>query len=599
MKANPLKLTVRSSLGACSLALLLGVATGCRDDSVDSSPADMSMTGADVALANDDLALANDDLALANDDLALAGADLATVPTVPSPPVSGRPLAQPSYMARSTSFAVRMKAAGSSDWKDVDCIADPVSYDYAALAMGAGTVQLEVTFKTLASIGAYRISPIKNDYKATVAGNKLTFTTPRDMQLIVSANGVSERLVVVADPPFTPPPVSGPALFDVTRYGADASGAAWSTSAFEHALAAASAVAGVVSVPAGQYKVGNLELPSNITLYLGEAAALYFTGNESEYRLDWTTKGHGTRWIKTAVGATNIKLWGPGTIDGNALHRSANFNNNNLVLDASSNVAVAGVIIRGATKWGTMVGKSNHITFDRVKFFQNVGGGAEDDGIDVIESQFVTVTRSIAIGWDDPYSIKTYNTGSKPTEAFVAFGADPSQHQPASDITFDEDIAWTGCQAFKVGQGSFQDQKNITFKNSVVYDASHAIMVDHAAGPGTMRDITWDHIEVERLSNSVLGRSWLRMQILPTQTGPGPVVNMSVSSIVIRDFGTDSSPINGYDGATSPFTTPVFIDGVTLTNIWDGVNHKYVRSAADAHITTNTQARNVNVIAPP
>jgi hypothetical protein len=48
-------------------------------------------------------------------------------------------------------------------------------------------------------------------------------------------------------------------------------------------------------------------------------------------------------------------------------------------------------------------------------------------------------------------------------------------------------------------------------------------------------------------------------------------------------------------GSQPPYTTPVFIDGVSLTNIWDGINHKYAQTAAEAHITTNAQVNNLRI----
>jgi hypothetical protein len=202
-------------------------------------------------------------------------------------------------------------------------------------------------------------------------------------------------------------------------------------------------------------------------------------------------------------------------------------------------------------------------------------GVGEDDALDVIESQNVTVRNSIAASFDDPFSVKTYN-GS---EAYVSFGG---SHENAANILFDNLIAWTGCHAFKIGQGAFMTTDGVTFSNSVVFDAAHAVSLHHKAGTGTVRNITWDRIDVERIHQSNLGRSWAYFNIEDSGAGVGPVSNVTISRVRVRDFGTDNSPVNGLTMAAS-------VNGIYFRDVYVGPTGAgfYARTPADAHVAAN------------
>jgi hypothetical protein len=471
-------------------------------------------------------------------------------------------------------------------------------YQYAQFATD-GALDVQVTAKKFTTLSGVSITPKIENYPRTVSGNTVTVSLPSARYAIITIGGISAPLVLVGDPVVNAPPGNGAGTYNIAddaRTRNDLNNISNTTAAIQGAVDSASAYGtahgtrGVVFVPPGAYALGNLTLKSNVELYMSAGAAFFFAGNVTTdkwnytYSTDWTSKGDGTRWIKTQAGSTNIKIWGNGTFDGNS--RYGTLGNNVFVLDDSSNIEVEGIVIRRGSKWGTMVGRSNNVTFANVKFFQDLFGTGEDDGIDVIESQKVTVKNSIAIAFDDTFSVKSYS--GVDTGKYVNFGPTADAHQAVQDVLFDGDIAWTGCHAFKVGQGAAQVESGITFQNGVVYDAAHAVSIHHKTGTATIHDLTWQNIEVERISQTNLGRSWAYIDIEDAGAGVGSVQDVLIQGIQVRDLGTDESPINGLNVATT-------VQNVSFAKIAVDAIGRTGATLSDIHVTPNAFTSNVTV----
>ena len=219
---------------------------------------------------------------------------------------------QPSIYQRSPDYELTVNG------QKIDVVDYP-SYDYAHFSMGTGTATISVRKLNNTNIGAYTISPRKLGLQGSVSGPTLTFTIPQDEYLIVKLDGRAD-LVIAADPAETDRPASsGPRIHNVIQYGADGTGSAMSTSAVQGAVDAATAAGGgTVYVPAGVYKVGNVVLKSNVSLYLEPGAVFRFTGNPADYTKNWHKDSQNrdiTWWISTAFGSSNIRVYGRGTLD--------------------------------------------------------------------------------------------------------------------------------------------------------------------------------------------------------------------------------------------------------------------------------------------
>ncbi|CAN7188289.1 discoidin domain-containing protein [Paenibacillus sp. LjRoot56] len=468
----------------------------------------------------------------------------------------------PSIYSASTTYSLK------ADSNVIPVVGYTGNYDYAHFSMSGGPVTIEVTALGQSSITSYNISPKKLNLSGTISGNKLTFTLANDEYVIVKVNS-SKELIIAADPAETNKPASsGTGIYNVksTTYNADSTGTTLATSAIQSAINDANAYTGgqgIVYVPAGVYKVGNLQLKSDVALYLEGGAVLRFTGNPSDYTANWHKNSQNrdvTWWIYTQNGSSNIKIYGRGTLDGNGQTAAANNIGNNIVVPINvSNFTLDGLIIRDSASWAITPVRSNDLTFQNFKVFNRFDAAGENDGIDVMESQNVMVQHAIGIGLDDPFTTKTWDQA---TDISINW---PGTPQTLSNVTFDDVISWTYCYGLKVGQGVRQMQDGITFKNSVVYDAAVGIGIHHKYGTAEAKNITFDNIDIERLSysnDSDNKRTWLAFIIQNgAGEGGGTVSTVSVKNITVRDQGANLGMLKGLDSSH-------MINGVTLENIY-------------------------------
>ena len=470
-------------------------------------------------------------------------------------------------------------------------------YDYAQFSMGAGTAQITVRKLAGGNVGAVAISPVKHGYQATRSGSTATFTIPTAEYLIVSLDN-QRRLVIAADPAETDRPAnSGPDIFNVmsSRFNADPTGRTVTTAAVQAALNAASAYGsqptysrGIVYVPRGVYTVGNLELKSNTSLYLEAGAVLRITPTKSLYSMDARKASQSrdlTWWIQTEFGSTNIKLFGRGTLDGNGMAATrAGFGMNILAPIATSNFTLSGLTIRESASWAVVPIRSHDVTLTNVKLFNRFDMG-EVDGVDVVESQNVTVRRGVGVGLDDPYTTKSY-------DRTVDIGTRwPGASEQVRDVTFDGLISWTYCYGFKVGQGVFSTQENVVFKNGVVVDAAIGIGIHHKAGAGTASGVTFDNIDIERLSaTNDNKRTWLAVMINDSVgDGAGPISGVTVRNVNVRDRGTTPALLTGLSAGSA-------INDVRFDSIRMPGSSGYARTLAALNITAPTFVNRITIL---
>ncbi|MFD1908479.1 glycosyl hydrolase family 28 protein [Paenibacillus rhizoplanae] len=273
------------------------------------------------------------------------------------------------------------------------------------------------------------------------------------------------------------PASSGTGIYNVkTGYGADSTGATLATTAIQNAINAANAAGGgIVYVPAGVYKSGNIVLKSNVSVYLEGSSVIRGSGNPSDY----TTHFHknslnkdGTWFIYTETNANNIKIYGRGTIDGNGhyMRNTNNYLNNILVPLQCSNFTVDGITIRDSGGWATIVTRSNNVTFQNTKHFNNNELDYENDAIDIQESQNVLIKHTVAVSEDDTYSFKTWDVATTDIAANW-----PGTPENQSNVVVDDALAWSRCGAFKVGDGVKQLQDGIVVKKTLMYTGAGAL----------------------------------------------------------------------------------------------------------------------------
>jgi hypothetical protein len=409
-----------------------------------------------------------------------------------------------------------------------------VEYHYAHFSFG-GTVTVQIT--TRDQIASHTVSPLALEIQTQVSGNRLTFTLERSRYLIVKIDDLKE-LVIAADPEESDAPAAhGPGIFNVaTDFGADPTGATLATEAVQSAIDAAHAAGrGVVYVPVGVFMIGSIVLRSRVHLYLAGGSVLRATGDPADYSTKFihdSLKMDGTWLISTEPGSSDIAISGRGTIDGQGarMRKDSSYLNHLLVPVGTRGFTLDGVIGRDSGSWAFLPSRCSDVRITNYKGFQSQLQ-FENDVIDINECQDVTVRHTIAICEDDPYSTKAWAE-----EANIALSW-PHPRQPVERVLFDDVVAWTHCAAFKVGNGHFSHQRDVTYRNGYVYNATRAIAIDPCYGSEPCTDIVYEDIDIESLDHNRGNQSWLLIHTRERGTGIGPVSGVRIDRVNVRDQG--------------------------------------------------------------
>ena len=512
---------------------------------------------------------------------------------------------------RYASFSVNGVEIPVFDGADPDKEKDFLDYDFVRFSADAGTVTARV--QCTSKISSISISPLKLNIEANRIDDytyEFDVPDPRETPyyLLVTING--KRLAVIRDEQEAGPTLGADSVFNVATeleaLGVDATQMANATQvsqAFQaamdkaHAYGNANTHRGVVYVPGGIYYMANLTLKSNTALYLSEEAVLRFTDNKEDYSDNFIKASlwsddpagrHGTWWLCTEEGASNIKIYGHGTLDGNGYYlqkqapRNRMFCNHVITLMQASNVEIDGITVLQSAFWGTMIARSNDVRLTNIKFLNSMDAN-ENDGIDVCESQNVTVDRAIGISLDDPFSTKTWAG----TEMMINWYGKPEQ---LNHVIFDHCVSLTYCGGFKLGHGAMQHQNDITVRNGVVVSAGRAIGIEPKYGNpsgepvGGFSNMLFENIDIEGAG----GEGWLKIVAETPNVGNPPAENITLRNINIRSKGSPST-LRGADEQN-------MIEGVTFDNIFLYGNTEPVSSLAELNILNTGYYKNVTFV---
>jgi Glycosyl hydrolases family 28 len=459
----------------------------------------------------------------------------------------------PNIYTNSTEYALAINGT------NVPVVEFTSQYDYAEVSAIGSPINVAVTAAGISSITSYRISPEKLGVVAVVSNNTISFSLNSPQNLIISVNNL-KPFALCMDPPETDvPPSSGPGIFNVlgSPYHADNSGLNLTGAALQSAINDASAYGhahgrGIVYVPTGVYISGNLQLANNTALYLQGGAVIRCTGNPRDYNTNSPLLGSlgnikvpGT-WLLYATNGINIKLYGRGTIDGNGYYMAlSNHFGDNLLMLNCTNFTAEGITFRDAGGWGIVPAQSANVAFTNVKSFNNLSV-AQDDCLDIVDSENVTVSKVFGIAGDDTISTKTYYN-------YPFFGTEGDLN-----ISISDSFLWSQYIACKIGWGVGRPQSNITFSNIIVYNCQNGVGIEMYQDGNTVENVTFDSIDIE---NTTLGRPGSRAWgWFEARTSRGLVTNVSVRDVVVRQTGT-----NGFFGGDTNSAT---FAGVTFNQIY-------------------------------
>jgi polygalacturonase len=491
----------------------------------------------------------------------------------------------PSIYTASPQFTLKVNTT------NIPVIDNTTIYDYAHFSF-SGTITIEITASE--AVTSARISPMSYGITNTISGNKVTFTLTKSRYLIVKINNLNELIIAADAEEVGAPASSGTGIFNVTAspYNADATGVNKSTTAIQNAINAANiAGGGIVYVPAGIFKCGNLVLKSNVYLYMAGGSVIRGTGSPSDYTVNFHKNSlsmDGTWFLSTANASTNIKIYGRGTIDGNGYSMRTNQSYLiSLFMPLQTNhLTIDGIVFKDSGLWGVTPTRSDHITIKNTKHFNENSILYEDDAVDIQECQNVTITHSIAVSEDDTYSFKTWEAA---TDIAANWNGNP---EILNDVVLDDCVAWSRCATYKVGFGTLQPVSNVTVKNSTSYASMRALAVNakytSTASP-SVQTVSFENIDIERFWPRTGNTSrWLEIN---TTSPTCAVNNVSLKNINVRDVGNTPSIIQGLNSS-------VQINGVTFNNILVPGSTTSARTLAAMNIT-NTNAYINNIVILP
>ncbi|OCT15164.1 hypothetical protein A8709_13745 [Paenibacillus pectinilyticus] len=458
-------------------------------------------------------------------------------------------------------------------------VARQFDYSFAQLSYsGTGT------FKVTASenITSYNISPHSYGIEATVSGKDLTFTLPQagSRYLVIKINNL-ENLVIMADPVETDAPMpNGGSVKSIMDYsGVDNTGGDLMTSKIQQAINDANARTGggTVYFPAGIYKFSQIELKSNVTLYLAAGSILRGSSDVNDY--DFTNTIFTNANIRI-VGASNVAIKGRGMIDSNGttLTTGDSGPNREYIIhsykDAAgtkpNNLTFEGITLRDGTTWNFRLQDATNVNIKNVKIINNVNW-IHGDGFDLVNTSHAVVDQCFAYTGDDVYDAKA------------------STEEPMTDVVYKNSVAYTESAGTKVGMQGNASISDVWFINIDVIQGYRGVSVDHDQGNGVWDDIHFIDIRTEKIVNNGTSGQFRTSPLLIwtakySGSEVGPVSNIEMTRVSFENINNYHSFIQGYDSSSK-------VSNVNITDL--KMNGNLITSASQGLIDIGANTSNI------
>ena len=405
-----------------------------------------------------------------------------------------------------------------------------VSYVHFAFA---GIANIEITAKE--NIKKYTLSPKRYNLKSTNNGNKISFSiaVPRKM-ILHQVNALEEKLFIFADPLEDSPPALGqPNVKNIIDYGVDRTGKSDATTIIQQAINDVSAKLGVLYFPPGIYQIKQLNLKSNMTIYLAGGAVLEATKEINP------SYGQG---LISMENVNNVKIMGRGAIKGNGSYWRPRGGWYSLILgEKANNVLVQDIIILDPCVANVWMSHLENWQIYNVKILADPKDFVNTDGFDFWSSRNITVENILYLGTDDA----TSHGGDK-----------KSYIKDNENINVVNSVFYAG-GCFKLGTSTEQDAiQNITYENiDVVY--ADALSGFWPVTGASFKNIFFKNIRVEDILDAPKGwgsADLFQWRVMVASWEPkssienlGSIRNVYVDNLIVDDHGSKSSVFEGYD----------------------------------------------------
>ncbi len=307
--------------------------------------------------------------------------------------------------------------------------------------------------------------------------------------------------------------------YNIVDYGAKADTTVLSTTAVQQAIDACSAAGGGrVVVPSGDYKIGSIQLRSNVHLYLELGATLYGSTRLEDYRpmkSDYVSLRTQTTTIQLiyADKVSHVTISGQGVIDGRGrAFQKLSWNDEGITRPhllrfiQSQDITVSGITLKNSGCWMQHYLACDRLRIEGLKITNR--NNYNNDALDLDGCHDVIVSNLLCDSDDDGITLKS------------------TSPRLCEDVTIENCIVSSHCNAVKLGTETNGGFRNISIRNIVVKPSTDqssqyfgkpigtsALSLEIVDG-GTMENVSVDGMTVRGTESPIFvrlahrGRGW-------------------------------------------------------------------------------------------
>lgn len=332
---------------------------------------------------------------------------------------------------------------------------------------------------------------------------------------------------------------------DASKAGAVGDGTTLNTQSLQAAIdRCAASGGGVVVLPAGTYLTGTLELKSSVTLRLEAGATLRGSTSPSDYRnLDPFIDGSGNPLgysLLVAVGASNVGLEGPGTVDGQGPQLKANEHPYTIRpflvrWVRCSNVTVRNVRLENPGAWTLNFAQTQHALVENVTIRSRGLGIQNNDGVNIDSSEDIHVNHCDVVSGDDALVIKS-----------------TSRSLPCRRITASDCELSSNTNAIKLGTESIGGFDDITISRCRITHTRMSGIALYEVDGGDLRNVVIRDVTMDGVALPISIRLGARLKTFRAgeapRPSPGHLSDVLIQNVTARNVGTVGILMNGVPG---------------------------------------------------
>lgn len=304
--------------------------------------------------------------------------------------------------------------------------------ELAAFATWDMTQPAQIEIRTQQAVQSVVVRPLSLGVQPVIQSHRIAFSLDQPRPVVVELNGPHGALHLFANPPEVDAPTPD--------------------------------AAGVHYFGPGVHRPGRIEVKSNETVYLAGGAVVYGSIHANQ--------------------ADHIRIAGRGILDVGPYERGQG--GGAIRLAQCSDVSIEGIVMRDPDVWCCTLLACSRVNIAHVKLVGLWRYNA--DGIDVCNSQDVTVTDSFVRAFDDALVVKGLKTSR-----------DPAESQSVRNVQFRNCVIWCDWgRAMEIGAETCAPEiADVTFADCDIVRTTHIAMDIQHGDRAAVRNIRFERIRVE------------------------------------------------------------------------------------------------------